>query len=170
MPRRWVLDASPLIILGKIGLLEILPQLAEELTVPQGVALEIHAGPAGDPARAFLAKPQGLAVHQVSAIAGKVAAWDLDRGESEVLSLALEHPGCEAIVDDRAARNCALALGIVYRGTLGVLLLAHRRGLVSDPDSVLQSVKDAGLRIDANIAEEFHRLVRWEGSPGSGGR
>jgi len=157
-----VLNASPLIVLGKIGLLELLPRLAAKLTVPRGVVQEILAGPAGDPARAFLADPKGLVVAQAPAIAGKVAAWDLDRGESEVLSLALEHPDCEAIVDDRAARNCALALGIAYRGTLGVLLLAHRRGLTPDPAQTLHMVRDAGLRIDAAIAAEFLLLAAGE--------
>ena len=162
MPRHWVLDASPLIILGKVGLLEILPRLAANLSVPQGVALEVLAGPAGDPARVLLAEPGNLAVVQVPAIAGKVAAWDLHRGESEALSLALTQPGCEVIVDDRAARNCALALSLAYRGTLGVLLLAHRRGLVPDPARTLQMVRNAGLRIDAAIAEEFLRLAAGE--------
>lgn len=165
MPRRWVLNASPLIVLGKIGMLGILSQVADELAVPQGVVEEILAGPAGDPAREHLAGPAAPSAVQVPAISGRVAAWDLGRGESEVLSLALETPGSEAVIDDRAARNCALALGVPYRGTLGVLLLAHRRGLTTDPAQTLHMVRGAGLRIDAAIAAEFLLLASGEHSP-----
>jgi len=54
----------------------------------------------------------------------------LGAGESEVLTWARQNPGYEAILDDRAARNCAITLQIPVRGTLGVALLAKREGLI----------------------------------------
>jgi len=51
MSDRWVLNASPLIVFGKIGRLELFRQLAEEIVVPRGVAQEILAGPETDAAR-----------------------------------------------------------------------------------------------------------------------
>ncbi|MDZ7954701.1 hypothetical protein [Nostoc sp. DedQUE09] len=57
-----------------------------------------------------------------------VAAWDLGKGESQVLSLALKNSDCAAIVDDRAARRCGQALGITTIRTGGLLILAKRRG------------------------------------------
>ncbi len=57
MPRQWVVNASPLIILGKIDLLHVLEGLAETLVVPTAVAQEIAAGPESDPARQWLAGP-----------------------------------------------------------------------------------------------------------------
>ena len=44
MSDRWVLNASPLIVFGKIGRLELFSQLAAEIVVPRGVAQEILAG------------------------------------------------------------------------------------------------------------------------------
>lgn len=45
MSDRWVVNASPLIVFGKIGQLDLLAQLPKEIIVPQAVANEILAGP-----------------------------------------------------------------------------------------------------------------------------
>lgn len=47
----WVVNASPLIVFGKIGQLDLLTRLAREVVVPQVVATEIIAGPENDVAR-----------------------------------------------------------------------------------------------------------------------
>ncbi|HCA96836.1 MAG TPA: DUF3368 domain-containing protein, partial [Cyanobacteria bacterium UBA9226] len=43
---------------------------------------------------------------EISDVAPEVAAWDLGKGESAVLSFALKNSGFVAIIDDRAARRC----------------------------------------------------------------
>ena len=50
MSKRWVLNASPLIILTRAGYEDLLLRLPEQVVVPQAVETEIQAGPAGDPA------------------------------------------------------------------------------------------------------------------------
>ncbi len=51
MPEFWVVNASPLIGLGKIIHLELLMKLPDGVVVPSDVAEEIKAGPEGDAAR-----------------------------------------------------------------------------------------------------------------------
>jgi len=41
----WVVNASPIIALGKIGLLHLAARLARDIVVPAGVVREILAGP-----------------------------------------------------------------------------------------------------------------------------
>lgn len=41
MSRRWVVNASPLILLGKVGQVTLLNELSEELVVPEAVAREV---------------------------------------------------------------------------------------------------------------------------------
>ena len=41
MPERWVVNASPLIVLAKIDRLDLLVQQADELLVPQAVVNEM---------------------------------------------------------------------------------------------------------------------------------
>ena len=50
MTDHWVMDASPLILLGKSGQLEWLPRMGH-LVVPESVATEVAAGSPDDPAR-----------------------------------------------------------------------------------------------------------------------
>lgn len=54
MDRRWVFDASPLIALGKIGLLDLLEKLSAECVIPKVVAEEVRAGRDSDPAKVWL--------------------------------------------------------------------------------------------------------------------
>jgi len=80
-------------------------------------------------------------------------------GESKVLTWAREYPGYEAILDDRAARNCAIALGIPLRGTLGVILLAKRERLLSHVQPVFARLQEAGLRIAPAVLDTALELA-----------
>ena len=54
MVEQWALDASPLIVLARIGLEDLPLSLTAQVVVPRPVAEEIQAGPAQDPARQAL--------------------------------------------------------------------------------------------------------------------
>ena len=47
----WVVNASPLIVLGQIGQHDLLNQPPEDIVVPAAAANEIKAGPENDAAR-----------------------------------------------------------------------------------------------------------------------
>lgn len=50
-----------------------------------------------------------------------LAVWRVGRGESEVIEYARLNPGIAALLDDRAARNIAAALGMPVYGTLSII-------------------------------------------------
>ena len=54
MPSRWVVNASPLILLAKVRHSNLLTHLAGEVVIPASVAAEVRAGPPTDPARLWL--------------------------------------------------------------------------------------------------------------------
>ena len=148
MNRKWVLNASPLIVLAKISRLPLFGQLCSEVVIPAGVAGEVDRGPVEDLARTWLQGAGAQFIRRLDEIVPMIQEWDLGKGETEVLSWAYLQPGYEAIVDDKAARNCAVALGIPVRGTIGVVLLAKREGLVPALEPLLGQLEQAGLRID----------------------
>ncbi len=82
-----------------------------------------------------------------------IAAWDLGAGESEALSWCYQHPGHEVIIDDGAARKCALAMGVPVRGTLGILLLAKKEGHISKIAPLFDELIRFGLRIDTKVLD-----------------
>ena len=84
-------------------------------------------------------------------ITPEVAGWDLGKGEAEVLSFTFNNPTYAAIVDDRAAKNCAKALGIITLGTGGVLLLAKRRGLIPNISPRLEALRNSGLWLSDTV-------------------
>jgi predicted nucleic acid-binding protein len=51
MLRKWVVDASPLIVLARIGHVSLLEELCDEVIIPTGVSAEIDQGPDNDPAK-----------------------------------------------------------------------------------------------------------------------
>jgi predicted nucleic acid-binding protein len=159
VPRHWVVNASPLIILGKIGQLSLLSRLAESLVVPAGVAHELVAGPENDPARQWIAGPGQAHVRNVGSVDPIVASWDLGRGESHVLPWAIRHPGSEVLLDDFAARKCAAALSIPLRGTLGVLLLAKRNGHWAELAPGIERILEAGLHISPEVLSALRNLA-----------
>lgn len=149
MDRRWVIDAGPLIILGKLAHIGLLDSLSPYWIVPAGVAQEIGQGPPQDPARQWLEGEGRKRVQHLEHIDPTVMSWDLGLGESEVLSWARIHPGFEATVDELAARRCAAALHIPVRGTVGILVLAKQVGLVPQVRDLLDGLIAHGYRLDS---------------------
>jgi predicted nucleic acid-binding protein len=146
-----VSNASPLIVLAKVKRVDLLAVLCEELVIPEAVAEEILQGPTEDPARRWLSTDGQPYVAAAEVLVPTVAAWDLGQGESAVLSWAFQRSGWEALVDDRAARNCAASLGIPVRGTLGIIVLAKQLGGLESVRPVLAEVATAGLHLTPDM-------------------
>jgi predicted nucleic acid-binding protein len=143
----WVVNASPVIALARIGQLHLLERLAQSLLLPDAVAAEIQSGPADDAARAAVLSGWGSRQSPPS-IPETVTEWGLGAGESAVLALAMERRPATAVLDDTAARSAARALGIPLIGTLGVVIRAKRRGLILSAGSVLVDLRKAGLYLN----------------------
>jgi predicted nucleic acid-binding protein len=148
---KWVVNASPLICLGKIKRLEWLTLLTREIVIPAGVAIEIREGPANDRARQWLETAGAAFVREVGDVDPSVSSWDLGSGESEVLGWAQAHPGFTTVLDDRAARRCADVLDLPLCGTLGIALQAKLKGLEPRLVPLLDELVKAGLHVSTAI-------------------
>lgn len=159
MTEHWIIDASPLILLGKAGQLDWLPQMGRIL-VPGSVATEVAAGSPDDPARRWLEAPQG-AVCRVrdDAPTNDLLAWDLGAGEIAVLAMAMANPGHEAVLDDAAARRCAMVFSVPMRGTLSFVALAKKRGLIPACRPVFDQMLAAGLYVSPALVEQVARAA-----------
>lgn len=159
MSRRWVTDASPIILLAKTGHLDLLSACTEELLVPEAVAEEVHRAPDDDPAREWLEADGGPFVETTEPPAAEVAAWDLGRGENHALSYALSHPEWTAVVDDGAARRCAQSLDISVIGTLGVFVVAKTEGHLEAVGPAAQALRRAGLHVSQDVMDHVLRMA-----------
>jgi hypothetical protein len=104
---RRVVNASPLIFLTEVGLLDVLHQPGVPVLVPDVVLGEIGGlGPDDTTVRAVRQSPW-IQIVPAPRIPDAVLVWDLDAGESAVLAVALQEPDPMAILDDQPARRCA---------------------------------------------------------------
>ncbi len=113
----WVVNASPVILLARVGLLDLLQRLGPPVVIPNAAVLEIQRKGPADPTVQTLAQANWLLAVDPGPIPANVAALGLGAGETGVLAHALANPGSGAIVDDQAARNAAMTLGIPHQGT-----------------------------------------------------
>ncbi|HRC86402.1 MAG TPA: DUF3368 domain-containing protein [Thermoanaerobaculia bacterium] len=148
------MNASPLILLGKVRRLGLLAGLCDELLVPEAVASEVAAGPEGAALVGELARVDRTRYFGVPAILPRVEAWDLGLGESQVLTAVAERPGSRAVLDDRAARRCAQVLGLPVIGTVGIVLRARKKGLIARARPILSELERSGLYLTESVREE----------------
>lgn len=154
MTRRWVANASPLILLGKIGHLALLSELADEILVPDAVVRKVGAKSDGGDGRLEIASLAGARIEADVPLSSDVAAWSLGRGESQVIALAVMVPGTRAVLDDLAARRCAQSLGLPVIGTLGVVLRARRKGMIPAARPVIEHLRRVGLYASDALIEQ----------------
>lgn len=153
------MNASPLIFLTQLGLLEVLDEPGVPVVVPDRVLAEIGAHGATDPAVLAVAAASWIQVIPTPPIPREVVDWGLDAGESAVLALAPEQPGSQAIVDDLDARRCAASLGIPIQGTLGLMLVAKGLGLVAEVRPLIDRLRQTGFHISHKLAAQVLRAA-----------
>jgi predicted nucleic acid-binding protein len=144
-----VCDASPLIVLARVGHLDLLHQLFGRVLVPPAVWSEVTRRPDA-PGAAAVARAEWLQVRAPQV----VPATKLGLGEREAMALAAELHAI-LIVDDGLARAAALAMGITITGTLGVLRRAKYAGLLVAVRPILDEMQANGLRVAEPLVHAF---------------
>jgi predicted nucleic acid-binding protein len=152
-----VVNASPLILLGKVGRIDLLREMCRSVCVPRGVAKEIGVEP-DDPACRALSACSWLRTVAVT-VPDEVKAWDLGSGESEVVAHALDRPGVRPLLDDAEGKACALSFGLRPLGTGGLLILAKQARLLPSVRAVLQEMRAEGLWISETVCQTILRLA-----------
>lgn len=146
-----VCDASPLIVLARVGHLDLLRHLFRRVFIPPAVWSEVTRRPDA-PGAAVVAGAQWLLVRAPHG----VATSRLGLGEREAMALAVELRAT-LIVDDGMARAVALAMGLTITGTLGVLRRAKHEGLIVAVRPILDQLQANGLHVAEPLAHAFIR-------------
>jgi len=152
-----IADAGPLITLAAIGRFELLRDLASEVVVPRCVFEEVIAG-APRPGAVEI-RADWIRVAEAKQELADAFALMIDRGEAEALALAKELPAALLVIDDLRARRVAAELGLRFTGTLGILNLAKRAGMVDTLRAEIENLRGAGFHITEAMAAEFLRLA-----------
>jgi predicted nucleic acid-binding protein len=159
---RVVVNASPIICLCKSGLENLIVGLFDEIVIPKPVVEEILSGKEIESSFKTLISSSHVKSKEDVIVDLRVAAWDLGNGENSVISFALSHPEYCAILDDREARRCAMSFGCKFMGTIGVIILAKKKGIVPSIREPLQRLQNAGLWMSENFIKEILRTNKEE--------
>lgn len=148
-----VSDTSPITALMTIGRIELLPKLFTEVFVPEAVHAELL--------RSHSTLPDWLQTRPVSSPAAVADfARTVDAGEAEAIALAKEMHADRLLIDERKGRRLAQAEGLQVIGLLGVVLLAKRKGFISDARHLIeQLVNEAGVYLDPDLINSALQTV-----------
>ena len=124
-----VSDTSPINYLVLIELQDLLPVLFEHVLIPGAVRLELQSAEAPPEIRKWMAsRPNWLEFREVASTPADLR--QLDDGEREAIALAQTTGTPLILLDEKKGRRAARERGLAVAGTLGVIDLAARRGLV----------------------------------------
>ncbi len=136
-----VVNASPLIFLGKIGALHLLPKLFDKIVTTERIKIEVLRKESA-PEKIMLDQAFSTWLHIEMAhnthLEKKISEFAIQQGEISILVLAFELQKKEktpvAIIDDRAAREIARTMGLTVTGTIGIILRSVKETHISKPE------------------------------------
>lgn len=152
-----VTDSTCLIALERLGRLDLLPSLFDQVYAPPEVAREF-----GTPLPwlqvADLADPDRVLFLSAS----------VDAGEAEAIVLARER-GFKIILDDLRARRLAQRFELNVIGTLGILVRARRQGILDLLRPLLDQLESIGFHMTPELKEEVLQKELFIAGPSSAG-
>ena len=137
-----VADAGPLIALGRLDALHLLPKLFFEIQVTATVLTECSARPDFIDAQRI---ERAVQLGWLKPCGGQFEGQKgrLDDGEASAITRALDIDA-GLLLDDRAAVVYARSLGLKVIGTLGVLVLAKRKALIGSVSPLISQLRVGG--------------------------
>ena len=155
-----VSDSSPLIALSSVDRLDLMQSLFDTIIIPVAVRDEVMV----TAAKNAMKLPPFIRVEPVAAeLPVRFLKMNLHPGESESIALALERGAHGIILDDKQAREIAAELGIKVIGTLGLLILAKRKGFLAEVRPIMaQIIERVNFRIAPSV---LNRALTLMGEP-----
>lgn len=157
-----VANSSVLIALSTIGQLSLLEKrFAEGVLIPEAVWREVVEAGGGRPGAEEVRAAEWIRRRIVDdQDYVNLLCAELDVGEAEAIVLARQEQADVVVLDEKEARRAARRLGLRVLGTIGVLIWARRRGLISSLGTHLRTLQEqGGFRISQELYREAIRQV-----------
>ena len=143
-------DTSCLITLSNVGLLNILQKLYQEVLITSEVKEEFGES-----------LPEWIRVRKVQNYSQQLELeTKLDKGEASSITLALDLEDSVLIIDEFKGRKIAKSYNLEIIGTIGVLLLADKKGLIDDLIATLLQVVNGGFRLSNKLLDKLIEQYR----------
>jgi predicted nucleic acid-binding protein len=141
MHKAIISDTNCLILLDKIGEIEILNKLFGTIITTTEIAIEF-----GQPLPSWVEIKQPSDKNYQSIIEASV-----DKGEANAIDLAIELDDCLLIIDDLKGRKFANQIDLTIIGTIGVIVDAKLAGIITSVKPILAKIKSTNFRITEQL-------------------
>jgi len=146
-----VVNTSPWIALSICGQIPLLEKLYTDVCIPLHVKEEIVAGGRESFGVYELETCEWVRIEKVRDTEKIKLLYELEQGEAEVIILAKEKSIQLVLIDEKVARLQAKVLGLNVIGTLGVLLMAKKKGLLNAIKPAIAKILENGIWIRDEI-------------------
>jgi predicted nucleic acid-binding protein len=153
-----VCDASPIIALALCSQLELLDRLFNDVLIPQEVYNE-STKEGKEPTPAIKKWAAGKVVEVLNR--QKVNEFNeiLDKGEAEAITLYLEKSADYLLIDEKKGRKAAIENGIKVIGSLGILVMAKRTGLIQSIKPSLDILHLSSVRVSDILYDQVLKMA-----------
>lgn len=152
LAERAVINSGPLVALSLAGRLDLLPELFGEFWIPDLVFHEVAIAGLGRPGADALIDVHWQQHVRSSPEPDPLLIAELDPGEAAVIALARSVAPCLAVIDEKRGRRIAHQVyGLPVKGTAGLLVEAHRLGLLDDVRATLLDLKRVGYFLSDSV-------------------
>lgn len=161
-----IINATPLIHLGKLGKLNLLTQLYSNIITTREVKNEVLTKNYPEYSVLKMAFDNWIMIQDANdktVMDNLILSQQIDFGEASVIALALEQENdVLLLLDDLIARSIAKSLGIKISGTLGIILEAlYSKILSADEIKLLfdDLVTETPFRISVKLYQSITQLI-----------
>ncbi|MDX5479089.1 MAG: DUF3368 domain-containing protein [Cyclobacteriaceae bacterium] len=144
MQKIIIADTSCLIVLDKVGYLDLLNKVFGEVVITQQVFEEFGKSA---PPWILIEKTKNPNPNQ------KILEATLDKGEASSISLAMDYDDSLLIIDESKGRKIAKSLGLKITGTLGILVIAKSNNLIGEVKPIIDKIKSTNFRISPQLEQ-----------------
>ncbi len=142
-------DSSALVALATMDRLDLIEKIFDKVYVPQAVYDEVTIGH----------KPQSLKLKRflcdkVITVKLEISKMGLGQGELEAIALYRDINADFLLIDDKRAKSFAQLNGLNVIGSLGVMLLAHDKGLITSIREDLEKLVVSNLFISQSLIDK----------------
>ncbi len=143
MDKVIISDTSCLIALTKIGKLDLLRDLYQEIVISTDVYQEFGS-----------TLPNWILIREhKNKVTQQELEKRLDKGESSAIALAMESDNSILIIDEIKGRKIARSLNVEIIGTIGIILLANKKGLINDVIGTMLQLTNMGFRLSDKLIQ-----------------
>jgi len=153
-----VCDSSPLIALSIVNRLDLLDSLFSDVLVPVTVFNEAIV--ADKPEAGRIADwAQGKVVAATNRPLINSYSLLLDLGESEAIALYFEKKADFLLIDEKKGRKIASYSNINIIGSLGILLMSKKKGLIPSVKPFLNCLQESYIRVSDELYQKTLELA-----------